>query len=173
MYCRNGFIHDFLILSFEIEKKSRMNPLPQIRGNMYESISSKRVRIMLKGIMGLAAFLLLSAPLFAQTADDCIAEYEDMKLQFEAAAPDAQLNCVNEHKIISLDTEGNLPVGCSGSWDHWHLEAKSNSDKEGFCSVMLRGLEGQEGCGTEEIRFNLPANEAAAWRNYLRKECRD
>ena len=116
--------------------------------------------------------LLFGSSIQAQTANDCIAEYEDLKAQFEAVAPDAQLNCVQKGNVISLDTEGPLPAGCTGSWDHWHLEARASGSQEGTCRMMLRGLENKEGCGAEEIAMELPANEAAAWRNYLRKECK-
>ena len=121
----------------------------------------------------IAVLVLLSVPtVWAETAEDCIAEYENMKAQFELAAPGASLDCVKTGSLISLDTEGALPVGCSGSWDHWHLEAKAGVGKDNrSCSMMLRGLEGQEGCGTTEVSFELPANDAAAWRNYLRDEC--
>jgi hypothetical protein len=129
-------------------------------------------------IFTLGACLVLSSPLMAQTADDCIAEFESLKAQFELVAPGGQLNCVQEKSIISIDTEGALPDGCDIGWDHWHLEAKASGNKEGRCSMMLRGqdiVEGQpiqEGCGTSEFSIDLPANEAAKWRNYLRNACR-
>ena len=128
---------------------------------------------MLLRIMGLAAFFVLSTSAFAQTADDCIAEYEDLKLQFEATSLDAALNCVKEGNIISLDAEGPLPAsGCGGGeWDHWHLQAKVVGGNEATCTMQLLGLEDRSGCGTEEFSLDLPANEAAKWRKYLREEC--
>lgn len=118
--------------------------------------------------------LLLVSGLQAQTADECIAEYENLKTQFEATAADAEVICVAKGNLISLDREGAFAPGCrnKGKWDHWHLEAKATGSKEGSCKVMLRGQEGVEGCGSEEFVVELPANEAAAWRNYLRNECK-
>ena len=116
--------------------------------------------------------LFFAAGLQAQTANDCIAEYENLKAEFELADPGAEMNCVVKGNLVSLDTEGALPAGCTGNWDHWHLEARAGVGKdERSCVVMLRGLEGQEGCGTAAISYELAANEAAKWRNYLRKEC--
>ena len=122
--------------------------------------------------MMLVSGLMFATSAQAQTADDCIAEYENLKSRFEAAAPDAAVNCVAQGNIISLDAEGPLPAGCSGSWDHWHLEASVAGNKEGSCKMMLRGLEGNEDCSSEEFVLDLPANENAAWRNFLRNECR-
>ena len=117
--------------------------------------------------------LLFVTGLQAQTADECIAEYEDLKSQFEATAADAEVNCIGKGNLISLEREGAFPARCrnKGSWDHWHLEAKATGANEGSCKMMLRGQEGVEGCGTEEFVVELPANEAAAWRKYLRDEC--
>jgi hypothetical protein len=132
---------------------------------------------MLIRIITLVACCALSSSVMAQTAADCITEYEVLKAQFELASPGAQLNCVKEKNIINLDTEGDLPTGCTVGWDHWHLEAKASGAQEGSCSMMLRGqdiVEGQslqEGCGTAGFSIDLPANEAAKWRNYLRTEC--
>jgi hypothetical protein len=117
--------------------------------------------------------LLFSSALQAQTADECIAEYEDLKSQFEVTAADAEVNCVAKGNLISMDREGAFSPSCrnKGKWDHWHLEARATGNKEGSCKMMLRGQEGVAGCGSEEFVVELPANEAAAWRNYLRKEC--
>lgn len=111
----------------------------------------------------------------AQTADDCIAQYEALRDEFRAAAPAAPADCVQDGPIISLDAEGPLPptICADGEWDHWHLEAKAIIGQESACVLMLRGLKDRAGCGTEEIRIELPANEAAQWRNYLRDECRN
>jgi len=129
---------------------------------------------MLKRFAGLAVGLSLSVSAFGQTADDCIAQYELLKPQFQAAAPGAQVDCVQEGNIISLDSEGPLPAsGCAGgAWDHWHLQAKAVLGNSPSCSVQLLGLDDREGCGTPEFRLELPANEGAKWRNYLRDECR-
>lgn len=128
---------------------------------------------MLIRIAGLAACLLLSASLYAQTAEECIAEYEGLKAQFQAVAPDAPLNCVKEGNVISLDAESALPAFlCEGlDEDHWHLQARSIGANEGSCSMRLLGVDDVEGCGTEEFLLELPAAEAAAWRKYLRDEC--
>jgi hypothetical protein len=137
----------------------------------YESY--QKVRRM-KIALGLAAIgLTISASLQAQTADDCIVEYENLKSQFEATAADAELSCITEGTLISLEREGAFPDFCrgKGSWDHWHLEAKATGNKEGSCTMLLRGQEGVDGCGTEEFKLELPANEAAAWRKYLKGEC--
>ena len=118
--------------------------------------------------------LLLCSGLQAQTADDCIAEYEGLKQEFEVTAADADVNCTVQGNLISMDREGAFPPSCrnKGKWDHWHLEAKATGSKEGSCRMILRGQEGVAGCGSEEFVVELPANEAAAWRNYLRKECK-
>lgn len=117
--------------------------------------------------------LVFATGLQAQTADECITEYEDLKSQFEATAPDAEVTCIKKGYITSLEREGAFPADCNGkgSWDHWHLEASAIGSKEGSCKMMLRGQEGFEGCGTEETEVQLSAKEAATWRNYLRKEC--
>jgi hypothetical protein len=118
--------------------------------------------------------LLFASGLQAQTADECIAEYEGLKAQFEATAADAEVNCVVRGNLISMDREGAFSPSCrnKGKWDHWHLEAKATGAREGSCKMMLRGQDGVEGCGTEEFVILLAANEAAAWRKYLRDECR-
>lgn len=123
--------------------------------------------------MGLGVFLVLSAPLFADASDDCIAEFEDIKSQFVAAngSADYDLNCVQEDNMISVFTEGPLPAGCSGNWDHWHLEARGLLGNEASCKLQLRDLEGATGCGTDVVEIDLTGNQAAAWRNYLRDEC--
>ena len=121
----------------------------------------------------LGVSLLFSSALQAQTADECIAEYEDLKSQFEVTAADAEIYCVKKGNLISLDREGPFPSSCrgKGSWDHWHLEAKATGSKDGSCEMLLRGQEGVDGCGTEKFVIELPANEAAAWRRYLQNEC--
>lgn len=118
--------------------------------------------------------LFLAAGLQAQTADECIAEYEDLKSQFEVTAADAELNCMSKGGLVSIEREGAFPATCmgKGSWDHWHLEVKATGRNEGSCRMILRGQDGVEGCGTEEFVIELPANEAAAWRKYLRDECK-
>lgn len=115
----------------------------------------------------------MSPGLQAQTADDCIAEYENLKSQFEATAPDTTINCLKSGNVIMLDVEGPLPALCKGRWDHWHLEAKNGGKKAGSCSMRLRGLDDQEGCGTEGFELELKGNDVAKWQNYLRKECRN
>lgn len=129
---------------------------------------------MVTRIAGLLAGLILCASAYGQTADDCIARFEGLKAEFERSAPGAEVNCVDQDWIISLDAEGPLPgISCEGgAWDHWHLEAKSIRGDEEACIMRLRGLDGVEGCGTEEIRIELPTGEAAKWRNYLRNECK-
>ena len=126
------------------------------------------------------AVLVVPSVLFApgslaQTADECIAEYESQRSQFEATAADAQVNCVKQGNLLSLEREGPFPDFCrdKGPWDHWHLEARATGNKEGACKMMLRGQQGVEGCGTEEVVIELPANEAATWRRYLQQECRN
>ena len=121
-------------------------------------------------VFGCLAFLF-SPGLQAQTADDCIAEFETLQAQFDLASPGAELICSKQANTISIDAEGPLPNGCVGNWDHWHLEAKAVGGNTGFCSMMLRGLENMEGCGTVEFRLDLAPNEAAAWRKYLNDEC--
>ena len=117
--------------------------------------------------------LMFAAGAQARTADECIAEYEDLKSQFEATAADAEISCVKKGNLINLEREGAFPAFCrgQGSWDHWHLEARATGSKEGSCKMMLRGQEGVDGCATEELVLELPANEAAAWRKYLQAEC--
>jgi hypothetical protein len=129
---------------------------------------------MLKQITGLVMGLGLCISAYGQTADDCIAQYEALRGEFRAAAPDVPADCVQDGRIISLDAEGPFPAGlcAGGEWDHWHLEAKAVLGPDPACILMLRGLTDREGCGTEEIRIDLPANEGARWRNYLRDECR-
>jgi len=134
---------------------------------------------MLKSFTGTAVGLLVCASAFAQTADDCIGQYETLKAQFEQASAANGLAeppvpyCVESGNLVSLDAEGPLPpISCEGGgWDHWHLEAKAVLGNEAICVLMLRGLDGREGCGTGEIRMALPANEAVRWRNYLREAC--
>jgi len=130
---------------------------------------------MLKQLTGLVIGLGFCASAYGQTADDCIAEYEALRGEFRAVAPASPADCVQDGPIISLDAEGPLPpIVCEGGeWDHWHLEAKAIIGQESACVLMLRGLKDRTGCGTEEIRIELPANEAAQWRNYLRDECRN
>jgi hypothetical protein len=137
--------------------------------NLIQKVSYMKIALSLAAIG-----LLISPGLQAQTADDCIAEYEDLKSQFEATAADAELHCVVKGQLINMDREGAFPASCrgQGSWDHWHLEAKATGSKEGSCKMMLRGQEGVEGCSSEEFELELSAREAAAWRNYLRDECR-
>jgi len=132
---------------------------------------------MLKILTGLVggALACASVSVFAQTADDCIARFEELRPQFDRAAPGAEVHCVQEGHIISLDAEGALPAfGCDGGdWDHWHLQAKAVLGPAPICSVQLLGLDPDafEGCGTAEFRMDLPANEGARWRNYLREQC--
>jgi hypothetical protein len=130
---------------------------------------------MFKQIAGLSLSLFVCAYAYGQTADDCIAQYEAAKPQFQAAAPGAPVNCVQNGHIISLDAEGPLPAaGCEGGgWDHWHLQARAVLGNEPSCTVRLLGLDDREGCGTPEFQLDLPANEGAKWRNYLRSECRN
>jgi hypothetical protein len=126
----------------------------------------------MKIALGLVATGFLIAPgLQAQTADDCIAEFENLKSQFLATAPDTAISCLKSGKKINLDVEGPLPAFCEGRWDHWHLEAKNGGKKAGSCSMSLRGLDDQEGCGTERFELELKGSDVAKWQNYLRKEC--
>ena len=130
---------------------------------------------MIKQLAGLCLGLFVSAYAFGQTADECIDEYESARLQFQDAAPDMPVNCVQDGYIVSLDAEGPLPAtGCEGGgWDHWHLQAKAILGNAPSCTVQLLGLDDREGCGTPVFQLELPANEGAKWRNYLRNECRN
>lgn len=131
----------------------------------------KTVKFTVVGIL-LAMFSLSN--LQAQTADECIARYQELKAQFEAAAPGKEVDCVKEGTVIALDVEGPMPAFvCEGlKWDHWHLQARSVGANEGSCSIRLLGVDDVEGCGTEEFSLDLPANEAAKWRQFMRDECR-
>jgi len=149
---------------------------------------------MLKFAAGLSLGLLLCASAYGQTADECIATYETLKVTFENAAgrvPDVvPADCVQDGHIIALDAEGGdnaLPSICLGRSgpgieylrgveDHWHLKAKAILGPNPACIVQLLGftddaLGAYPDCGTTERRIDLPANEGAKWRNYLREQC--
>lgn len=121
------------------------------------------------------AFLLVGAPAFGQTAAECITEFQGMKERFDLArgTESPLLNCVLVGNTYKYLTEGPLPAGCEdqGSWDHWHLEASAVIGSESYCTMMLRGQEGVAACEAPELRIDLPANEAQAWRRFLREEC--
>ena len=136
---------------------------------------------MLRILTGLCACFLVT-PVFAETAQDCIDLYTDLKDQYMAVSSDFEPICTQIANSFGLDAEsapGEIPTHCdrhvpgSGGADHWHLEAKGVAGQESSCSMMLRGLNDQEGCGTEGIVIELPNNEAAHWRNFLRDECRN
>ena len=139
---------------------------------------------MLKSIAGLIMGAFFCASAFGQTADECIAQYEELRADFRAAAAANGMAsapepyCVEEGNLISLDAEGPMtPISCEGlGEDHWHLKAKSILGKDSACVLRLYGLQGDQlqahpGCGTPEMRIDLPANEGAEWRKYLRGEC--
>ena len=67
-------------------------------------------------------------------------------------------------------------VWIEGIETHWHLKAQAVLGPSPACIVRLLGFTGEAlalhpECGTEEIRMDLPADEGAKWRNYLRNEC--
>jgi hypothetical protein len=125
---------------------------------------------MLFRVLGLATCFLLSASAFADTAADCIADFEEAKALYDTSSVDNSLNCIREKHSFNFFANASAPLGCGGE-DEWHLEAKSTTGKSGTCSVRLHGSPG-EGCGTEKIERELDISEAAKWRNFLDQECR-
>ena len=109
--------------------------------------------------------------LFADTADDCIADYEAVKAQFEAVSTDGIYECVRLATALNLFATGSPPDGCEGE-DEWHLEAKSVVGNPGQCQTRLMGS-AEPGCDAERVTRELPPNEAAQWQNYLFAECRE
>ena len=111
------------------------------------------MKITLLAFVSAALGLVFTTGLQAQTADECIAEYENLKSQFEATALEAEVTCIKKGHMTSLEREGAFPANCKGQgkWDHWHLEAGAIGSNEGSCKMMLRGQEGVAG------EFAVPA----------------
>ena len=124
---------------------------------------------MVHRILGLFACCLLSISSFADTAVDCIADFESAQQVYVLSSADSQLNCIREKHSLAFFATATAPLNCDGE-DEWHLEAKAIGGQTGMCSVRLHGSAG-EGCGTEKIIRQLDASDAAKWRNFLSKEC--
>ena len=125
-------------------------------------------------VLGASAWLLLSTSVFADTVDDCIADFEAAAAVYATSSAGSKLNCVR-HKNIFFNhfAFASAPAKCGV--DEWQLEARAvregtGKDKFGECRVMLRGSAG-EGCGTEEIVRELDVNEFGRWQGFVNKQC--
>jgi len=117
----------------------------------------------------LPVLALITGTAFADATDDCIADFEAMKIQFESASSEAEFECVRVKNAVSLFATGPSPQGCPGEGE-WHFEVRSHGVQNATCSVMIRGSEG-EGCEAPKSERTLSPPEAAKWRNFVNKEC--
>ena len=113
---------------------------------------------------------LVGGVALADTADDCIADYEALKAQFETASIDAEYECIRIGTALNLFATGTPPLECEGE-DEWHLVAKSVVGNPGRCKLRILGHKG-EGCEAAFIEHELVPREAAQWQNYINAECR-
>lgn len=109
-----------------------------------------------------------SSSVSADTADDCINDYEVMKSQFQAGSADALYECIRVATALNFFGTADTPSGCAGE-DEWHLEAKSVVGNPGHCQMRILG---SEECEAELIERSLPPPEAAAWQKFLLEECK-
>ena len=121
-------------------------------------------------VLSSMTLLAMPAAVRADTADDCIADYQVAKTQFETYSADGIYECIRLAKALNLIATGSAPEGCEGE-DEWHLEAKSVAGNPGSCTTRLMGSD-QEGCEVDRITRELAPNEAAQWQNYVMNECR-
>ena len=127
-------------------------------------------RISLNKFAILPAIALAAGTAFADAADDCIADYESMKTQFENASIDADYVCIRTGNSLALFGTGTSPLECIGEGE-WHLEAKAHGGNNGRCSIRILGSAGAE-CEADLIERDLSPSEAAKWRNRVASECR-
>lgn len=111
------------------------------------------------------------APLHADTAADCIANYQAAKTQFRSASLESDVECHRTGNTVSMFATGANPVSCGGEGE-WHLEAKAVGGNDASCSIRILGNAG-EGCETEKVTRPLQGREAADWRKFLEAECEE
>ena len=133
-----------------------------------------RRKQMFHRILAASACLLLGTSAVADTADDCIADFDAAQAVYATSSAGSKLNCVR-YKNIFLNYFAFAPAPARCAVDEWQLEARAiregtGKDKFGECRVMLRGSAG-EGCGTEEIVREMDINEFGRWKGYLSKQC--
>jgi hypothetical protein len=105
----------------------------------------------------------------ADTAADCIADYEAAKAQFRSASLNGQVDCHRSDNAVNLFATGANPVSCGGEGE-WHLEAKAVLGNQASCTTRILGNEG-EGCEAERVIRQLQGREAAEWMRFLRAQC--
>lgn len=129
----------------------------------------------------LPALLAVAGTGFADTSEDCIADYETLKAQFESASLNGTYECIRIANSLNLFASGSVPDGCEGEDNgegiaEWELVAKSVAGNPGSCSMKILGSPGQGygevDCKAPLTEHSLAPNEAAHWQNYLNAECR-
>jgi hypothetical protein len=113
--------------------------------------------------------LTFGTSVYADAGDDCISEFQAMKVMYDTSSVNSQLNCIKTGNSLKVFATAAPPPGCHGE-DEWHLEASAIAGKTGKCVMRLHGSPG-EGCGMDKVEFELKANEAAAWRKFLDSHC--
>lgn len=117
----------------------------------------------------LPGLLCISGTAMADTAFECITDFEAMKLQFETSAIDAEYECIRTGSTVALFATGASPLECEGEGE-WHLEAKAHGANEGSCSMRILGSDGA-GCEADRIERQLKGGEAAEWRRFIEDQC--
>jgi hypothetical protein len=124
-------------------------------------------KVFFAGSMVLA--LGFCAGVHADTAADCIGDYQAAKIEFRTASFESEIECTRVGNTVSLFATGANPAHCGGEGE-WHLEAKAVGGNNAICSTRILGNRG-EGCAMERVIRQLQGREAAEWRRYVEDQC--